>query len=192
MTQFSQDPEITQLIELWQQGKQEALGDLLPKIYQPLKIVARKAMQVERSDHTLQPTALVHEAFMKMSETQDLQIENSKHFFALASLMMRRILVDHARKLQAKRRGNKAVKLTLSGQGIEAPTNDLLALDQALSQLSRFDSRKAKIIELRFFGGLSVKEISALLGISEPTVILDTRLGKAFLYKTMQEGIGVS
>jgi len=182
------DPDITGLIKLWQEGKEDALEDLFPRIYHPLRIVARRAMQTERTDHTLQPTALVHEAFLKLTESTTLELHDRQHFFALAATMMRRILVDHARKGLATRRGGAFYKVTLADQGQTSQSTDLLALNEALDFLGEMDPRKAKIIELRFFGGLSVKEIAELLSVSEPTVILDTRLAKAFLFKHIQEG----
>lgn len=181
------DSDITGLLHQWQQGDSEALQHLLSQIYHPLQVVARKAMQGERLDHTLQPTALVHEAFVRISESESIEFRNSQHFFAVAAGMMRRILVDHARKLKAARRGGDHFKVTLSGQGHHESTTDLLALNEALEQLALVDGRKAKVIEMRFFGGLSVKEIAEILDVSEQTVILDTRLGKAFLFRKMQE-----
>jgi len=181
------DTDITALLQQWQGGDGEALQQLLSRIYHPLQVVARKAMQGERVDHTLQPTALVHEAFVRLSESASIHFRDSQHFFAVAAGMMRRILVDHARRLKAARRGGENFKVTLSGQGHFEATTDLLALNEALEHLAAVDSRKAKVIELRFFGGLSVKEIAAILDVSEQTVILDTRLGKAYLFRKMQE-----
>ncbi len=141
-------------------------------------------MQSERGDHTLQATALVHEAYLRLVEGQPPNIKDRRHFYALAARVMRRVLVDHARGLRAARRGGGALKMSLESadEPMVTPVVDLLALDQALTALAKIDRRSAQVVELRFFGGLEVKETAALLGVSEPTVLTDTRLARAWLW----------
>jgi len=151
-------------------------------------------MRSERQDHTLQATDLVHEVFLRLAETAPPGWRDRNHFYAVAARLMRRILVDHARHLAAERHGGGWQKVPLGDRdgARDLPRVDLLALDEALTRLTRVDARKARVIELRFFGGLSVAETAAVLSISEPTVVLDTRLARAWLYTRIQGAASAS
>lgn len=181
--------EVTDLLVRWGEGDQGALATLTPLVYSELRRMAARALARERPDHTLQPTALVHEAFLRLHGGRPASCHGRLHFLSLAARLMRCILVDHARSRNAARRGDGALKLPLDGIAEPAispisPISpvDLLDLDAALSELAAADTRKARVVELRFFGGLSVDETAEVLGVSMPTVILDTRLAKAFLF----------
>ena len=177
--------EVTELLARWREGDRGALAALTPLVYAELHRLAARALARERPDHTLQATALVHEAFLRLHAGRPASCHDRLHFLTLAARLMRRILVDHARSLNAVRRGAGAVKLPLelAGELIAGETtSDLLALDSALAELAAADARKARVVELRFFGGLSVEETATVLGVSAPTVILDTRLARAFLF----------
>ena len=178
------ESDITALLSLWNKGDDHPPGDLFPAVYGELRRLAHRLMRRERSDHTLDPTALVHEAYVRLVDGQKLGWQDRGHFYAVTAQLMRRILVDHARGLQTERRGGACVKLHLEdwdlvqGHGV----NDLLELNEALGALETVDARKARVIELRFFGGLSVEETATVLDVSKPTVILDTRLARAWLF----------
>lgn len=177
--------EVTKLLARWREGDRGALSTLTPLVYAELHRLAGRALARERPDHTLQATALVHEAFLRLQGGLPAACHDRLHFFTLASRLMRHILVDHARGLQAVRRGAGAVKLSLDAVGelpVGDPPADLVALDAALGELEAADARKARVIELRFFGGLTVEETAETLGVSAPTVKLDTRLARAFLF----------
>jgi RNA polymerase sigma factor (TIGR02999 family) len=180
--------EVTHWLDRWRDGDRGALASLTPLVYAELHRLASRALARERPDHTLQPTALVHEAFLRLQGGRPASCRDRLHFFTLAARLMRHILVDHARALKAVRRGAGAVQISLERAGElaagEGPA-DLVALDDALDELAAHDSRKARVVELRFFGGLSVEETAAALGVSAPTVILDTRLARAFLFDRM-------
>jgi len=177
--------EVTDLLVRWGEGDRIALSTLTPLVYTELRRLATRALARERSDHTLQPTALVHEAFLRLHGGRPASCRDRLHFFTLSARLMRCILVDHARGQKAARRGAGALKLPL--ERIEEPAEtgsliDLLELDEALSALAAADARKAQVVELRFFGGLSAEETAEALDVSIPTVILDTRLARAFLF----------
>jgi RNA polymerase sigma factor (TIGR02999 family) len=181
--------EVTNLLARWRAGDRGALATLTPLVYAELHRLAGRALARERPDHTLQATALVHEAFLRLQGGRPAACHDRLHFFTLASRLMRHILVDHARSLHAVRRGAGAVKLSLDAVGElpvadhgSNPPADLVALDAALGELEAADARKARVIELRFFGGLTVEETAETLGVSAPTVKLDTRLARAFLF----------
>ncbi len=175
--------DITTLLGRWQAGDRRALRELFPLVYAELHRIAKGAMARERQSHTLQATALVHEAYLRLMGGAAPQLENRGHFFALIARLMRRVLVDHARALQAVRRGGDALRITLDGLDVAAePEVGLLDLDRAISALAAVDRRKARVVELRFFGGLDVEETAAVLGVSAPTVISDTRFARAWLY----------
>lgn len=185
--------EVTNLLDRWRKGDRGALATLTPLVYSELHRLAGRALARERPDHTLQATALVHEAFLRLQGGRPAACHDRLHFFTLASRLMRHILVDHARGLQAARRGAGAVKLSLDAAGeltAQEPPTDLVALDAALGELEAADARKARVIELRFFGGLTVEETATALGVSAPTVILDTRLARAFLFDRLTAGSG--
>jgi RNA polymerase sigma factor (TIGR02999 family) len=183
--------EVTGLLGRWGTGDRGALAALTPLVYSELHRLASCAMARERPDHTLQPTALVHEAFLRLYGGQPAACRDRLHFLTLASRLMRHILVDHARAAHAARRGAGAARVSLAAADAIAarePAGDLLALDEALEELAAADARKARVVELRFFGGLSVEETAAVLGVSAPTVVLDTRLARAFLFDRVAAG----
>jgi RNA polymerase sigma factor (TIGR02999 family) len=185
--------DVTALLHRWGRGEQTALAELMPLVYSELRGLADRSMRRERSDHTLEPTALVHEAYLRLAGGKPPALVDRRHFYALAARLMRRILVDHARGTRAERRGGGAFKVPIEELdaapelATPAPALDLLALDEALSELAEFDSRKARIIELRFFGGLEIKETAALLELSVPTVVTDCRLARAWLAARVEE-----
>jgi RNA polymerase sigma factor (TIGR02999 family) len=184
--------EVTHLLARWGEGDRQALAALTPLIYAELRRLAARALSRERPDHTLQATALVHEAYLRLHGGRPAACRDRRHFLTLAARLMRRILVDHARALQAVRRGG-GLKLSLEAAG-ELPAGapgsplDLLELDAALDELAAADARKARVIELRFFAGLSVEEAAEALDVSTPTVVLDTRLARAFLFARLAGG----
>jgi len=182
--------EITGLLERWSRGDRDALAQLMPIVYARLHALADRAMRRERRDHTLQATALVHEAFLRLADTSPPSWCDRRHFYAVAARVMRRTLVDHARGSAAERRGGGWHRVTLGDpeSSRESPV-DLLALDEALDELARLDARKARVVELRFFSGLSVAETAEVLAVSKPTVVLDTRLARAWLYSRLRGAI---
>ncbi len=180
------NPQVTELLEAWNDGDEEAAVRLLPLMYDQLKSLARGYFRGERRDHTLQPTALVHEAWVKMIEQSGIGFRNRAHFVGLAAHVMRRVLVDYAREHGAAKRGGKARKVTLiESDSVSEPNLELLALDEALSSLAELDPRKAKIIELRFFGGLSIEETAGVLKISRKTVVREWQRARAWLYSQL-------
>lgn len=177
--------EITALLIRWGAGDGAALDELMPAVYGELRRLAGRSIRGERCEHTLQTTALVHEAYMRLARAGPPELENRSHFFLMVARLMRRVLVDHARKVTAARRGGvDAVRLSWDAveHGEEPPVTHLLDLDEAIEALRALDPRKASVIELRFFGGLDVRETAAALGVSAPTVVNDTRLARAWLY----------
>lgn len=177
--------KVTQLLTAWSEGDESALEKLLPLIHGELHRLAHRYMSHERKDHTLQTTALVNEAYLKLVE-QRVSWRNRAHFFGIAAQIMRRILIDHARKhLGPQRGGGNVISLddvALVGNG---RARELVALDDALQELSRVDPRKAHVVELRYFGGLSVDEIATVLDVSPDTVTRDWRRAKAFLRREL-------
>jgi RNA polymerase sigma factor (TIGR02999 family) len=172
----------------WRDGDQGALQALLPLVYDELKRLARNYLRNERPGHTLQSTALVHEAYLRLVQSP-LQLQNRTHFFAVAARLMREILVDHARSRRAAKRDYRC-KITLD-RAVALPQKrdvDLLALDDALDELSRLDPRQGRIVELRFFGGLSIDETSEILGISPATVKREWTTARAWLHREMSGG----
>ncbi|HXB55980.1 MAG TPA: ECF-type sigma factor [Vicinamibacteria bacterium] len=179
---------ISELLVRWKGGDQEALQALLPLVYDELKRIAHHYLRNERPGHTLQSTALVHEAYLRLVESP-LQLQNRAHFFAVAARLMREILVDHARRRRAAKRDYRC-KITLD-RAVALPQKrevDLLALDDALDELSRLDPRQGRIVELRFFGGLSIEETSEILGISPATVKREWATARAWLHREMSGG----
>jgi RNA polymerase sigma factor (TIGR02999 family) len=172
------------MLQQWSEGRAEALDLLLPAIYGELKQLAANYLRRERRDHTLQATALVHEAFLKLVDQRDVRWQNRAHFFGIAAQMMRRILVDHARAHAASKRGSGARPLSLDEALVVAPASnvDLLALDEALTRLGALDPQQSRVVELRFFGGLTMDETAKVLDISPATVGRDWILAKAWLY----------
>jgi len=177
---------VTQLLRDWREGDGEALNRLTPMVYDKLRQLAGSYMRAERPDHTLQATAVVHEAYQQLID-MEIAWQDRAHFFAMAARMMRRILVDHARSRNRAKRGGDLVKVSLDEAMIvaSAPNPDLLALDESLQRFAKQDSRKAQVVELHFFGGLTYDEIAEVLKISAATVDRELRLAKAWLYREM-------
>ena len=178
---------VTQLLRRWSDGDSAAREALIPLVYDELRRVARHCLASQRSDHTLQSTALVHEAYLRLVVRTSVHWENRVHFFAVAAQLMRRILVDHARKQRAAKRGGNHVTLVLD-ESLDLPKKravDLIALDDALTGLAALDSRQSQIVELRFFGGLSIEDASHVLGISPATVKREWATARAWLYEQM-------
>ncbi len=176
--------EITELLLEWRHGNQAALERLMPLVYDELHRLAELYMRQERPGHTLQPTALVHEAYLRLVGTESPSWQNRAHFFAAAAQAMRHILVDHARRRRAAKRARVGFLLTLDNLAspLGERTVDLITLDRALTHLAAFDPRKSQIVELRFFGGLSIRETAEVLGLSPATVSRHWRLARAWLY----------
>ena len=183
----SSQQEVTRLLVNWSKGDQKALEQLTPLVYSELRRLAQRFLRRERSDHTLQSTALVHEAFLRLIDQRSVQWQNRAHFFGVAAQLIRRILVDYARSRHTAKRGADAVKLSLDealGVG-ESRDLDLVALDEALENLARLDPQQSRIVELRFFTGLSIEETAEVLGISPATVKRDWVTAKALLYREL-------
>jgi RNA polymerase sigma-70 factor, ECF subfamily len=179
--------DITELLDQWGRGEKDALEKLAPVVYQELRKRARGYFRRERSDHTLQPTALIHEAYMRLVRQEAPGWKSRTHFFAVASQMMRQILVDHARTHNAAKRGGGAAKVSLDeGLAIsEDRSSEILAVDEALRKLADFDSRKARIVELRYFSGFTVEETAEALGVAPITVLRESRVAEAWLRRAM-------
>jgi RNA polymerase sigma factor (TIGR02999 family) len=180
---------IVQLLREWRAGDEEAYDRLVPLVYGELRRLARGQLRREQAGHSLQPTALVHEAYLRLVKV-DVDWQNRTHFLSVAARVMRRILVEHARARQAAKRGGDAVHVTLTGP-IPAPDAkpiDVLALDEAMERLRTFDARQAQIVELSYFGGLTYPEIGELIGISEASVDRDLRHARAWLRRELSIG----
>lgn len=180
--------QVGKLLADWGQGDQDAREALIPLVYDELRRLARRYLRRERPDHTLQSAALVHEAYLRMVHQEPLRWQNRAHFFGVAAQMMRHILVDHARGRLAAKRGAGAPRLTLDAQ-IALPQKrevDLVALDDALNQLAALDPQQGRLVELRFFGGLSVEEASIVLGISPATLKREWAIARAWLQREMK------
>src|ERR1700691_988310 len=178
--------DVTNLLIRWGHGDRSVLEQLTPIIYKDLLRLARARLSREHGDHTLQPTALVHEAYVRLADQKKLQAENRIHSYAIASNTMRRVLIEHARKRKAQKRGG-GLRVTLQPEMsiVEERAPDLLVLDEALSQLGQIDARKSQALELKFFGGLSTEEIGSVLGISVATVGRGLLLGLAWIRRAM-------
>jgi RNA polymerase sigma factor (TIGR02999 family) len=178
---------ITEILKAWQAGDQHALDELTPQVYRELHRAAKLCMRKERDGHTLQTTALINELYLRLSDLQAIDWQSRAHFFAICARQMRRILIDLARARQSHKRGEGAFMIPLD----EAPQvsvgtqHDLLSVDEALKALAKVDERKSQVIELRFFGGLSVEETAEVLKVSPETVARDWRLAKAWLLREM-------
>jgi RNA polymerase sigma factor (TIGR02999 family) len=181
-----QEEEISTLLQAWSSGDQVALAQLTPIVYDELRRLARHYLRTERAHITLQTTALVNEAYLKMVDFKRMRFNDRAHFFAVSAQLMRRILVDHSRRRNLKR-GGGVLHISIEDTNALAPERptDLLMLDNALHALARFDSRKAKVVELRFFGGLSVEETAEVLSVSSITVMRDWNTARAWLYREM-------
>jgi len=187
----STDPaEVTTLLQAWAHGDTCARDELIPLVYAELRRRAASYLHQERRDHTLQPTALVHEAFLRLAGQRRVEWQSRAHFFGLAAQMMRRILVDHARSRGAAKRPENAVRMAVDAQhGAVAPIDcEVILLDQALTELAAFDPRQAHIVELRYFGGLSEQEVTAVLHLSRSTVTREWQAARAWLYRRLTIG----
>jgi RNA polymerase sigma factor (TIGR02999 family) len=181
-------PDITEMLRDWSDGKRDALDNLMPLVYGELRRQAARYLRRERPDHTLQTTALIHEAYIKLIDQKDVQWQNRAHFFAIAAQAMRRILVDYARTKHREKRGGDAAKLSLEEAtmiAVEEKSVDLMALDEALTRLAEIDERKSRIVELRYFSGLSVRETAEVLGVSPKTIESDWTMAKAWLHREL-------
>ena len=179
---------ITQLLIDWGEGDQAALERLMPLVYSELRRLAGNYLRRERAEHTLQPTALVNEAYLKLVDQRNARWQNRAHFFGIAAQLMRRILVDHARQRQAVKRGGmdqQRLSITSAEAVVKQPEIDLLALNEALDELARMDPQHSRIVELKFFGGLSIEETAEVLGISHATVERDWKLARAWLRRQL-------
>jgi RNA polymerase sigma-70 factor (ECF subfamily) len=185
---LSQNP--TALLLAWNQGDPDALEALLPLVYEELRQLAGRCMRGERSDHTLQATALVNEVYLRLIDVQRVRWQNRAHFFAMAARLMRRILVEAARARDAQKRGAGAPTVSLDEALVVPiePGNDLVALDEALTALAAVDSRKSRVVEMRFFGGLSLDETAEALQVSRDTVKRDWKMAKLWLLRELERG----
>ncbi|MGH9766505.1 MAG: sigma-70 family RNA polymerase sigma factor [Blastocatellia bacterium] len=191
-------PEVTQLLLDWSRGDEQALERLMPVVYEDLRRLANHFLQQERGEHTLQPTALVHEAYLRLMDLNRVQWRDRAHFFAVAAELMRRILVDHARRHQAAKRGSGGQKISLDEAlhgAVDEPIEgrakydvDIIALDNALRNLAVIDERKSRLVLLRFFGGLSLDEVAEALNISRATAIREWRMARAWLFRELGGG----
>jgi RNA polymerase sigma-70 factor, ECF subfamily len=178
---------VTTLLRAWSRGDQRAFDQLTPLVYDELRRRARQYLRAERANHTLRPTALVHEVYLRLVNLDDVDWQDRTHFFALAARQMRRILVDSARARKYQKHGGGAVNVTFDDAIAVASHPDLVALDDALSALTVQDERKARVVELRFFGGLTNEEIAAELGISTDTVTRDWQMAKLWLRRELRK-----
>ena len=183
-------PEVTQILSEVREGAEGASERLFPVVYQELRRLAGSFMGRERSDHTLQPTALVHEAFLRLVGAENTDWKGRSHFFAVAARAMRRILIDHARKRHAAKRGGSAQRLSLQESALPPWERDeyLMALDEALNRLAEIDERQARVVELRFFGGMTIEQTAEVLGIGHATVERDWQMARAWLHRAIQQG----
>lgn len=184
MQPMEESPSVSTLLIAWGRGEPAALEQLTPRVYRELHKLARAYLRRGRPNQSLQPTALVNEAYLRLlDQSQPMQWENRAHFFGIAARLMRMILVDHARTHHAAKRGGAAAAVTLSDCMAVSPARapDVLEIDEALDRLAAVDERKAKVIELRYFGGMDREEVAAALGLTVPTVKRDLRLGEAWL-----------
>ena len=190
MDQMRQTGAVSRLLQAWGRGDLQARHDLMPVVYRELRRRAGAYLRRERQDHTLQPTALVHEAYMRLVGQERVAWQNRAHFFAIASHMMRRILVDYAREHEAAKRPGAGVKVMLDDRiGAAQPRAcEFIALDQALVELTSIDPRQGQIVELRYFGGLSEQDVGEVLSISRATVTREWQTARAWLYRRMTTG----
>jgi len=191
-TCMPQAPEnVTQLLIGWSKGDKEALDKLVPLVYDELRRQAARYLQHERIGHTLQTTALIHEAYLRLIDQKNVHWQNRAHFFGIAAQMMRRILVDHARTKKRAKRGGSDVRVSLSDANLKTPGQDLdiVALDEALERLAEIDEQQSRIVELRFFSGLTVEETAEVLSISTATVKRDWSMAKAWLHREISGAV---
>ena len=181
--------DVTSLLNKLAAGDQEAAAQLVPLVYEELRRLAARRLRQERPDHTLQATALVHEAYVKLAAQRSAKWQNRAQFFGVASQVMRRILVDYARGQQRIRRGGKQQKVSLDDVLLVSPerTEEVLSVHESLSRLEKLDARQARIVELHYFGGLTVEEIAEVVGLSSKTVMRELNVAKAWLYGDLKE-----
>ena len=183
--------DITNLLKRWQSGDAQALEDVTPLVYRELHQIASRYLSRERRDHTLQSTALVHEAFVKLVDQRRVDWQNRAHFFAIAAQLMRRVLVDYARRTGRVKRGGDVERVTLDDALVPGPSGrglaleDILSIDHALEELHQLDPRQSQIVEMRYFGGLTVEEIAETIGLSEGTVKREWVAARAWLYRRL-------
>jgi RNA polymerase sigma factor (TIGR02999 family) len=184
--------EITQLLAEWREGNQSALDELYPLVYDELHRLARRYMSRERAGHTLQTTALINEAYVRLVDQKNVVWANRAHFFAISAQIMRRILIDHARRHAYAKRGGGARPVSLDEAASITPGigTDMLRLDEALKSLAEMDPRRSQVVELRYFGGLNNEEIAGVLHVSENTVTRDWNMARAWLYQQLSESPG--
>lgn len=181
---------VTQLLVDWSTGDEAALDQLLPLVHAELRRLARRHLRRERPGHTLQTSDLVAEAYLRLINQKQVQWQNRAHFYGLSAQLMRRILIDHARHHHYQKRGGSRIQVSLDETALvsEARAEELLAVDEALARLTVMDARKGRIVELRFFGGLSLEETAEVLGLSSPTVQREWRAAKAWLHQMLTTG----
>jgi RNA polymerase sigma factor (TIGR02999 family) len=185
----SPSQEVTRLLLAWRQGKQDALDELIPIVYEQLRQQAHRSLQREQKGHSLQTTALINETFLRLVDCDKVSWKNRAHFFAITAKMMRHVLVDYARSRRSQKRGGGLEKTTLDQKLTFsiARNSDLVALDDALNELELIDQRRSRVVELRFFGGLSIEETAEVLGVSPDTVVRDWRLAKVWLAREVKK-----
>jgi RNA polymerase sigma factor (TIGR02999 family) len=185
MADNAPEPGVTDLLIAWSDGRREALGDLMPLVYEDLRRVAAGYMRREALDHALQPTALVHETYVRLIDQRQVKWRNRAHFFGMAAGMMRRILVDHARKRRAEKRGGGLERVTFEEDeevAVGGPKEiDVLALHESLERLAAFDPQQERIVELRYFAGLTIEETAEVIGVSTATVVREWTIAKVWL-----------
>jgi RNA polymerase sigma-70 factor, ECF subfamily len=181
--------EITELLQAWRRGDESALDKLTPQVYRELHRAAKGCMRAERDGHTLQTTALINELYLRLTDLQEVDWQNRAHFFALCARQMRRILTDQARARHSHKRGGGAQPISLDAAPTVSarPQTEVLAIDDALKALAKVDSRKSRVVELRFFGGLNVDETAEVLKVSPDTVVRDWKLAKAWLLRELSQ-----
>ena len=186
----SNRPGLTQLLLAWGRGDRAALDQLIPLVHQELHRIARRCMAGERAGHSLQASALINEVYLRLIDVHQIDWQNRNHFLSMAARLMRRILVEAARSKHRQKRGAGAAKITFDEALMVSiqPGQDLVALDDALEALARVDERKSRVIEMRFFGGLTVEETASVLNVSPDTVLRDWRLAKAWLLRELSSG----
>ena len=191
LVSMSDEQDVTQMLLAWSAGEVGAEDRLFPLVYDELKRMARRYLQRERDGHTLEPTGLVHEAYLRLVDQTRVTWQNRAQFFGVAATMMRRILVNHARAHATDKRGGAAQKLSLEDINIsvEQCANELIALDEAIDRLHKHDERKARVVELLYFGGLENKEAAEVLGVSEKTVSRDWRMARSWLYRELAPAV---
>jgi len=187
VTQPPRQHEITELLAEWRDGNQSALDELYPLVYNELHRLARRYMSRERRGHTLQTTALINEAYVRLVDQKNVQWANRSHFFAISAQIMRRILIDHARRHAYAKRGGGAQQVSLEEAATVTPDlgRELIQLDEALKSLAEMDPRRSQVVEMRYFGGLNNEEIAGVLHISENTVTRDWNMARAWLYQQL-------